>query len=182
MNCVRALVEATYSFFYCRPVSTLWHSQRVSGALSVLLAPCLCLFPCIPTTEMFRAQHVALVVAVFVVAGVAHTHARPTLSRAGSTPSYVPPPRWGGNNETLAFTAGVNMTDQHVSATHPNWRFMYRYNWNLRASRYDHDQGQRDEVCAGMPGQAEGDPCTVLNAGNSVLYLIYPTTGYAFRV
>jgi len=88
------------------------------------------------------------------------------------------PPRWGGNASVLAFQAVVNMTDYTTNPVQPNWTFVYSYNWELMASRYEHGVGNSDEVCTGMPGQKEGQPCTVLNALDGFLYLKYPATGY----
>ena len=91
------------------------------------------------------------------------------------------PPRWGGNNATLAWSAEVNMTDVSDAPQHPSWRFLYFYDWELRASRYEHAQGNRDEVCAGVSGQQAGDACTVLNSADGTLYLLFPSSSRCCR-
>ena len=58
----------------------------------------------------------------------------------------VPPPRWGGNNATLAWSASVAMTDKADAPLHPTWEFEYYYDWTKKASRYEHAAGQHDEV------------------------------------
>ena len=108
--------------------------------------------------------------------------------------AYDPsPPNWGGNATTFAWGAQVDMpvimirlfsyivgfsfphiyfhdrTDISDAPTHPKWQFAYYYNYKIKASRYDHAQGQHDEVCA-LAGIV-GDPCTVLNAADGNLYL-----------
>lgn len=98
------------------------------------------------------------------------------LTAHNAAAAFVPAPRWGGNNDTLAWTALVNMTDQHTDPQQPNWQFKYWYDSTIPASRYDHGPGNSDEVCAGN-GQTQGNPCTVLNADDGHLYLEYPTTG-----
>ena len=101
------------------------------------------------------------------------------LSAHVSAAAFVPAPRWGGNNSTLAWTALVNMTDQHTNPAQPNWQFKYWYDYSIPASRYDHGIGNSDEVCAGngAAAGAAGAPCTVLNADDGFLYLQYPVTG-----
>ena len=84
----------------------------------------------------------------------------------------MPPPRWGGNNATLAWSASVAMTDPSDAPLHPTWDFEYYYDWNKKASRYEHAAGQHDEVCSGS-GPA-GDACTVLNSADGNMYLLYP--------
>ena len=80
----------------------------------------------------------------------------------------VPPPRWGGNNGTLAWSAFVNMTDISDSPLHPRWQFEYRYDWRLQSDRYDHAKGQHDEVCKWALPSSIGSSCTVLNVGGNV--------------
>ena len=101
----------------------------------------------------------------------------PPVSPPGVAPP-VSPPRWGGNNQTLVWEAQVNMTDTADSPMHPNWTFDYYYDWTRNASRYDHHQGQYDEVCKGLKYQEDGQPCTVLNALDGKLYLLVPTHQY----
>ena len=57
------------------------------------------------------------------------------------------PPHWGGNASLYAWSAAVNMTNPSDAPLHPHWTFNYSYDWTLSASRYDHAQGQHDEVC-----------------------------------
>ena len=91
-------------------------------------------------------------------------------SAAPASHSNPAPPNWGGNSSVLAWSAQVSMTDKSDSPLHPKWSFSYFYDWNLRASRYEHGEGQHDEVC--KMAKIVGDPCTVLNAANNKMYLL----------
>ena len=84
------------------------------------------------------------------------------------------PPHWGGNASLYAWSANVNMTNPSDAPLHPHWTFNYSYDWTLSASRYDHAQGQHDEVC--KMAVTPGDPCTVLNALDGMLYLLGPAS------
>ena len=84
------------------------------------------------------------------------------------------PPHWGGNASLYAWSAAVNMTNPSDAPLHPHWTFNYSYDWTLSASRYDHAQGQHDEVC--KMAITPGDPCTVLNALDGKLYLLGPSS------
>ena len=52
----------------------------------------------------------------------------------------------------------------------------YYYDWNLKAERYDHHEGQHIDVCniVDVPG---GEPCTVLSASDGELYVSSETIG-----
>eukprot|EP01061_Rhynchopus_euleeides_P045883 TRINITY_DN846_c0_g1_i11.p2 TRINITY_DN846_c0_g1~~TRINITY_DN846_c0_g1_i11.p2 ORF type:complete len:397 (+),score=156.38 TRINITY_DN846_c0_g1_i11:54-1193(+) len=80
-----------------------------------------------------------------------------------------PIPRWGGNNETLAFQVKVNMTDISDSPDHPRWQFDYYYNATQGVSVYDHLAGQDDEVC--RVSVKQGEPCRILFANNGNCYI-----------
>ena len=45
----------------------------------------------------------------------------------------------------------------------------YYYDWNIKASRYEHLEGQYDEVCKGFLNVREGAPCTVVNSADGKL-------------
>lgn len=85
-----------------------------------------------------------------------------------------PPPRWGGNNTTLSWVALVNMTNFADAPGHPFWQFRYFYDWTLKADRYEHQEGQYDEVCAGFALHPLGEPCTVLNSLDGNMYILFP--------
>jgi len=72
---------------------------------------------------------------------------------------------WGGAKQ---FRVEVNMTDISDSPSHPNWRFKYFYDAGLKADRYEHAEGQWDEVCGSSRRQ---HPCTVINSGDTKKYM-----------
>jgi hypothetical protein len=74
-------------------------------------------------------------------------------------------PMWGG---ALKYQVKVSMTKGG-----DGWDFLYTYDSDNNAGRYDHGTGQTDEVCA-LPRGAEansGKPCSVLNALDGWLYI-----------
>lgn len=81
------------------------------------------------------------------------------------------PPRWGGSS---IWQAVVNETNPADAPSHPQWQFRYFYNADLRADRYEHASGQHSELCLEQPRRLPYAACTVLNAHDGRLYMIYP--------
>eukprot|EP00755_Sulcionema_specki_P013390 Sspe_Gene.53855::Locus_29744_Transcript_1_1_Confidence_1.000_Length_2085::g.53855::m.53855 len=81
------------------------------------------------------------------------------------TPTSEGVPLWGG---AKMYRVEVNMTDVSDAPQHPKWSFSYYYNANLRASRYEHHEGQYDEVCG---SKRYGKACTVVMASDGWTYL-----------
>lgn len=105
----------------------------------------------------------------------------PTSSQPRSVLDNPAPPRWGGNDTQLAWSAVVRMTNQNTNPAHPTWMFNYSYNARLRASRYRHGVGQSTQVCQGLPPglpAGSGTPCQVLNSADGFVYVSFPATGY----
>jgi hypothetical protein len=86
-----------------------------------------------------------------------------------------PVPNWGGNKDHFAFSVDATFYDPADAPDHPTWDFSYYYDWNLKAERYDHDEGQHIDVCrvVGIVNEA----CTVLSAVDGQLYVSSETKG-----
>ena len=92
------------------------------------------------------------------------------IALIGSSVADPPIPTWGG---APAWSATINFTDVSDAPEHPNWFFNYSYDWSLKASRYDHGDGQHDEVCK-FGGLPLGPRCTVINSADGHMYLLAP--------
>ena len=81
------------------------------------------------------------------------------------------PPNWGGNprySVKVLFVYNDPVT---------NWTFNYYYDWSVKAERYEHLQGQYDEVCM-LPQTSfkkTGQPCNVIFATDTWFYIQFPT-------
>ena len=84
------------------------------------------------------------------------------------------PPRWGGNTSTLAWQAVVYEWNPADAPSHPRWTFNYYYDWSIPASRYEHSAGV-SELCV-QSGALPNSSCTILNARDGRLYMIFPAT------
>jgi len=85
-----------------------------------------------------------------------------------------PVPNWGGNVAHFAFSVDATFTDVADAPEHPVWNFSYHYDWNLKAERYDHHQGQHIDACKVV--EIVDDPCTVLSASDGQLYISSPSS------
>jgi hypothetical protein len=85
-----------------------------------------------------------------------------------------PVPNWGGNATHFAFSVEATFTDVADAPEHPVWNFSYYYDWNLRAERYDHHEGQHIDVCKVV--DIVDTPCTVLSASDGKLYISTATS------
>jgi hypothetical protein len=85
-------------------------------------------------------------------------------------------PSWGGAPE---YQVGVNLTAHDVVKTGVTWPFLYFYSstvgnakgtLGVNVSRYDHAQGQRDEVCDAIKKGSDA-PCTTIHAIDGYMYV-----------
>ena len=87
------------------------------------------------------------------------------------------PPSWGGNPR---YTVKVKMLNDAPVAT---WNFMYYYDWNLKAERYEHDAPQEDEMCL-LPTTSfkkDGIPCVVTFATDGWSYISFPSQNFCCK-
>ena len=94
----------------------------------------------------------------------------PTSVASAASVSAPPVPNWGGNATHFAFSVNATFTDTADAPKHPVWNFSYYYDWNLKAERYDHRQGQHIDVCKTV--NVVDEPCSVLSASDGNLYII----------
>jgi hypothetical protein len=87
-----------------------------------------------------------------------------------------PVPNWGGNATHFAFSVNATFTDTADAPKHPVWNFSYYYDWNLKAERYDHAEGQHIDVCEVVDIPA-GEACTVLAASDGKQYVFSASKG-----
>ena len=87
-----------------------------------------------------------------------------------------PFPNWGGNATHFAFSVDATFTDTADAPEHPVWNFSYYYDWNLKAERYDHAEGQHIDVCK-IVNIPPGEACTVLAASDGKQYVSSASTG-----
>ena len=86
-------------------------------------------------------------------------------------------PRWGGNDSVTEYSVKVNMTDISDSPKHPKWEFLYYYNDDIKAERYEHAAGQDDEICVHIAGVKYGQPCNVIFSSDGWSYISSPESG-----
>ena len=88
--------------------------------------------------------------------------------------AQLAPPEWGG---AASFSARVNLTAHDVVASGASWWFNYSYLSNTTTnstwSRYDHEDGQRDEVCNGIKKNTP-QKCTTVHASDGWMYVAFP--------
>ena len=89
---------------------------------------------------------------------------------------HSPPiPSWGG---ALQYRVHVNLTAHDVVKEGATWEFQYAFlsSQTMNVSRYDHLQGQRDEVCNSIKS-GSNEPCTAIHASDGWLYVAFPNSG-----
>ena len=103
-----------------------------------------------------------------------------TISIASAAPP-PPLPSWGGS---ASFTVRVNLTAHDVIKSGASWWFNYSYlsntDTNTTFSRYDHEEGQRDEVCNGIKKDTT-QKCTTIHATDGWMYMLFPDSAYCCK-
>lgn len=64
-----------------------------------------------------------------------------------------------------------------------NWTFTYFYDWSIKAERYEHQQGQYDEMCL-LPNTTfnkGGVPCDITFAQDGWSYISYPSKSFCCK-
>ena len=84
-------------------------------------------------------------------------------------------PSWGG---ALQYRVHVNLTAHDVVKEGATWGFQYAFlsSEAMNVTRYDHLQGQRDEVCNSIKS-GSSEPCTAIHASDGWLYVAFPNSG-----
>lgn len=83
----------------------------------------------------------------------------------GDTP--MSPSTWGGANQ---WACHVNLTDPTPEGN-KTWMFQYSYNADVPADRYDHPEGQVDQLCQ-VEELEPHEPCTVINRPDGNAYVM----------
>lgn len=87
------------------------------------------------------------------------------------------PPFWGGNPR---YTVKVKMLNDDPVAT---WNFLYFYDWNLKAERYEHDAPQEDQMCLLPTTSFKKDaiPCAITFATDGWSYIEFPSQNFCCK-
>ena len=97
---------------------------------------------------------------------------------AAGAPSK-PAPLWGGSRQWTAM--GINFTSPEVVTA--TWVFNMYYDDTIRASRWQHLQGQQDYLC-GVGSSALtklGRPCNAIHAVNNFCYIQFPEDNHCCK-
>ena len=80
-----------------------------------------------------------------------------------------PTPFWGGNP---IFTTNFKINVKSPYSDNATWTAKYYYNSNLKAERYEYDEGQFDEMCWASGAKFwEKIKCNVIHASNGWSYV-----------
>ena len=77
-------------------------------------------------------------------------------------------PYWGASKQ---WTCNVTLQNGNPQSPVNIWNFTYYYDATIPADRYEHQQGQNDEVCK-IKGIPDGAPCTVIDTPSGAAYVM----------